>query len=253
MMKMILTIASREFRSLFLSPLAWSILAVLQFVLAYLFITEIEAYNALQPRLASLNDAPGLTDLVVAPLYSNAGIFLLLLTPLLTMRIICQERRNQTLALLLSAPVTSSEIILGKYSAILGFLLMITLLISGMPLTLLLGGSLDFGKYLANILALLLVLASFASIGLYMSSIASHPTVAAISSFAVLLLLWIMDVTTGQYNQNTEVLQYLSILEHFQSLQSGFISSTDICYFLLFTATFLILSIRQLENERLQK
>ena len=250
---MILTIASREFRSLFLSPLAWSILAVLQFVLAYLFLTEIEAYNALQPRLASLNNAPGVTDLVVAPLYSNAGIFLLLLTPLLTMRIICQERRNQTLALLLSAPVASSEIILGKYSAIMGFLLIITLLISSMPLTLLLGGSLDVGKYLANILALLLVLASFASIGLYMSSIAPHPTIAGVSSFAVLLLLWIMDITTGQYDQNTEILQYLSILEHFQNLQSGVVSTTDICYFLLFTATFLILSIRQLENERLQK
>ena len=75
---MIFTIASREFKTLFLSPMAWTVLAVLQVILAFLFLTQVEAFTALQPRLASLEDAPGLTDIIVPPLFGNAGIILLL-------------------------------------------------------------------------------------------------------------------------------------------------------------------------------
>ncbi|MGZ4953703.1 MAG: ABC transporter permease, partial [Methylobacter sp.] len=66
---MILTIASREFRSLFLSPMAWTILAILQFILAFLFLTQVEAFMELQPKLASIEGAPGLTDIIVPPLF----------------------------------------------------------------------------------------------------------------------------------------------------------------------------------------
>ena len=88
-MSMILTIASREFKTLFLSPMAWTILAILQFILAFLFLTQVEAFTTLQPKLASIEGAPGLTDIIVPPLFGNAGIILLLVTPLLTMRLIC--------------------------------------------------------------------------------------------------------------------------------------------------------------------
>ena len=93
-MSMISTIASREFKSLFLSPLAWTVLATLQCILAYLFLTQVETFTLIQPKLAVIENAPGLTDIVAIPLYGNAGIILLLVTPLLTMRLICEERRN---------------------------------------------------------------------------------------------------------------------------------------------------------------
>ena len=86
-----------------------------------------------------------------------------------------------------------------------------------------------------------------------MSTIAGHPTVAAMGTFGILLLLWILDWTTGMKDQRSELFEYLSILRHFQNLQSGLISSVDISYFLLFTATFILLSIRSLDNDRLQK
>ena len=98
---MIFSIASRELKTLFLSPLAWSILAVLQFILAYLFLTQIETFTTFQARLANIDNAPGLTDIIVLPLFSNASIILLLVTPLLTMRLVSEERRNKTLSLLL--------------------------------------------------------------------------------------------------------------------------------------------------------
>ena len=252
-MRMIYSIASREFKSLFLSPSAWSILAIMQFILAYLFLSDVEAFNSLQTKLANIDNAPGLTELVIVPLFGNTSILLLLITPLLTMRLICQERRNKTLALLQSAPVANYEIILGKYFAVLSFLLVMTAIISLMPLSLRAGGHLDYGKLLANGLAVTLLVSSYTAIGLYMSCIASHPTVAAISSFGVLLLLWVMELTSNLQQAGSELFTYLSMLNHFQNLQSGLVNSADIFYFLLFTAAFLVLSIRRLDYDRLQK
>ncbi len=252
-MSMILIIAGREFKTLFLSPLAWTVLAILQCILAYLFLTQVETFNLIQPKLAAIEGAPGLTDIVVTPLYGNAGIILLLVTPLLTMRLICEERRNKTLSLLLSAPISNADIIIGKYLGILGLLLLIVFLITLMPLSLLMGGELDIGKLFANLLALSLLAAAFSSAGLFMSTLAGHPTVAAMGTFGILLLLWILDWTTSMQDQRSELFEYLSILRHFQNIQSGLISSADVSYFLLFTATFIILSISTLNNERLQK
>jgi ABC-2 type transport system permease protein len=252
-MSMIFAIASREFRSLFLSPLAWTILAVLQFILAFLFLTQVETFTALQPKLAGIEGAPGLTDIIVAPLFGNAGIILLLVTPLLTMRLICEERRNKTMALLLSAPVSNIDIILGKYLGILGLMSLMIALMTLMPLSLLSGGELDLGKLFANMLALLLLVAAFTATGLFMSCIAGHPTVAAMGTFGILLLLWILDWTTGMKDQRSELFEYLSILRHFQNIQSGLISSVDVSYFFLFITGFILLSIRSLDNDRLQK
>lgn len=252
-MNMMITIASREFKSLFLSPLAWSLLAIMQVILAYLFLTQVETFIQLQPQLAVLDNGPGLTDIVATRLFGNAGIILLLITPLLTMRLICEERRNKTLALLLSAPVGNSDIIIGKYLGCLGLVLLIIALTSLMPLSLLSGGVLDFGKLFANILALLLLVSAFTATGLFMSCIAGHPTIAAMATFGTLLLLWILDWSAGLEDKKGNFFEYLSILRHFQNIQSGLINSVDIIYFLLFTTTFIVLSIRRLDNDRLQK
>lgn len=250
---MILSVAYREFRSLFLSPLAWSILAINQFILAYLFLTQVETFTAIQSQLSAIDDAPGLTDIIVTPLYGNAAIILMLVTPLLTMRLVCEERRNKTLALLLTAPISNRDIVIGKYLGILGLLLIMTGLITLMPLSLLTGGTLDFGKFFANILALLLLLAAFTATGLYMSCKAGHPTVAAMGTFGLLLLLWILDWSAGLKNHDSELFAYLSLLKHFQNIQSGLINTSDLCYFLLFTAAFILLSIHNLDNDRLQR
>jgi ABC-2 type transport system permease protein len=171
----------------------------------------------------------------------------------LTMRLITEERRNKTLALLLSAPVSNAEIVIGKYLGVVGLLWVMIGLTALMPLSLLVGGDLDLGKFAANLLALTLLAAAFAATGLYTSCIAGHPTIAAMTAFGLLLLLWILDWTAGMGEQRAYVFEYLSILRHFQNLQSGLISTTDVGYFLLFSAVFLVLSIRRLDYDRLQK
>lgn len=249
----IATIAARELRSLFLSPLAWTILAVVQGLVAYLFLIQLDTFMVLQPQLSAVEGAPGVTDLVVAPLLGNAAMVLLLVTPMLTMRLISEERRSGTLALLRSAPVSSSEIVLGKYAGIVVFLMVVIAMIGAMTLSLTLGAPLDLGKLGAGLLALTLLAGAFAAIGLYLSALAAQPIVAGISSFGALLLLWIIDWAGRAEGQINGLFAYLSSLRHFQSLLKGLVDSQDIVYFLLVIAAFLGLSSRHLEVHRLAR
>ncbi len=248
---MAFSIAGRELRSLFLSPLAWSILAVVQGIMAYLFLVQIEAFMEVQPRLAALEGAPGVTDIVIAPLLGSAAIVLLLVAPLITMRLLSEEHRSGTIKLLLSAPVSMSEIVLGKYLGVLAFFLILLALMALMPLSLLAGTSLDLGKLAAGLLGLGLLLAAFAAAGLYMSSLTETPAVAAISTFGLLLLLWIIDWSGRGDSEISGVLAYLSLTGHYESLLKGLFNSSDVIYYLLFIFTFLVLSIRRLDAQRL--
>ncbi len=246
---MITSIAMRELRSMFLSPLAWSVLAVTQLILAWSFFTQIDFFFNIQPELATLPNAPGVTDLVVMPTFEAAGIILLMVTPLLTMRLISEERRNGSIALLLSSPVSMTQIVLGKFLGIVLFMLIFIIMISMMPLSLLMGTELDLDKLAAGMFALFLLLSAFSSAGLYLSSLTENPVVAAMSTFGLLLLLWIISNNTGD---NTAALTQLSLLSHFAPMLRGLIDTADIAYFVLFISTFLLLTIRQMDSQRLQ-
>jgi len=246
---MIFTIAARELRSLFLSPLAWAILAVTQFIMAWLFLAQIETWLALQPRLAAIEGAPGVADIVVAPLLANAAIVLLLITPLVTMRSLSEEYRARTISLLFSAPVSMTEIVLGKYLGILGFFLAVLVMLTLMPLSLMVGTDLDLGKLAAGLLGLGLMLAAFAAIGLYMSSLTEQPVVAAVTTFGLLLLLWIIDQADSA--QTDGVVSYLSMLSHYQTLLKGVFNSMDVGYYVLMIALFIGFTIRRLDATRL--
>jgi ABC-2 type transport system permease protein len=250
---MIFLIAGQELRRLFLSPLAWSILAVVELILGYLFLVQVSTFLDLQPQLAITEGAPGLTEIVVAPLLANAAVVLLLVVPLLTMRLISEERRAQTLSLLFSAPISMTEILLGKYLGVMGFFLILVALMALMPLSLLLGGSIDWGLVGAGFIAVVLLLGSFAALGLFMSTLTAQPAVAAIATFGVLLLLWILDwaAETGAETASG-LFGYLSLLRHYEAMLEGVFNSADVAYYALFIATFLILSIRRLDADRLQ-
>jgi len=248
---MIRTIAMRELRSLFLSPLAWAILAVVELILGFLFLGQLDLFISYQAEIALLESPPGATEIIVIPLFSSATIVLLMVIPLLTMRLISDEKRQKTLSLLLSAPVSMTEIVLGKYLGILAFLGIMLGLILLMPLSLYLLGPLDSGLFLAATIGLALMLAAFAAAGLYLSSLTAQPTVAAVMTFGLLLLLWIIDMV-GKSAGGSELLSYLSLQHHYQSLLRGLFDSSDILYYLLFITSFIVLTIRRLDDDRLR-
>ena len=193
-----------------------------------------------------------MADIVVAPLLADAAVVLLLITPLVTMRVLSEERRNRTLTLLFSAPLSMTEIVVGKYLGVLSFFLILLGLLALMPLSLLAGTELDMGKLAAGMLGLVLVVASFTAIGVYMSSLTEQPTVAAVTTFGLLLLLWIIDWAGNQQMDDNNTLAQLSMLRHFEPLLKGLFNSTDIAYYLLIIVLFIGFSIRRLDADRLQ-
>ncbi|MDJ0833402.1 MAG: ABC transporter permease subunit [Gammaproteobacteria bacterium] len=244
---MILTIARREITSMFLSPMAWVILAVIQGILGWMFLAQIESFILLQPQLIQLENTPGVTDIVITPMFSLAAIILLMIMPLITMRSLAEEKKNKTLTLLMSAPISITQLVLGKFVGLLYFVLILVGMLMLMPLSLYLGTDLDHGKLLSIAIGMILLLGSFASIGLYLSSLTDNQTIAAVTTFGALLMLWIIEWRTEQ-----TVFHYLSILAHHQPLLEGVFNSADVSYFLLIMLLFIGLTIRQLDGDRLQ-
>jgi len=249
---MMLAITRRELRSLIYSPLIWSLAGVMQLIAAWLFLVQLEDYLEIQPRLATLESPPGITDLVVAPLLEAMASLSLLIIPLLTMRMLSEEYREGTLDLLFSSPLKMRQIVLGKYIALLLLLVPLVALLALMPLSLLLGGSLDLGRLTSGLLGLMLLLASAAAIGLYLSSLTSQPAVAAIATYGLLLFLWIINLAGSNGNNSSRLFDWLALSSHFQRLLSGLVFSGDIAYYLLLIGLCLSLTMRRLDSRRLQ-
>ena len=247
------TLAKNELYRLFLSPLAWIILALTQLILAYLFLTHIDYFVQIQAKIFTIPAAPGVTELIAMPLLNNAAILLLLITPLVTMRLIAEERRNESLPLLLSAPLPICEIVLGKFLGTFSFLMILLLLITLMPVSLSLGSHIDFGLIASGFVGLTLLLASFTAIGLYLSSLTKQPTIAAMTTFSSLFLLWIIDWAGNSQTvgESSGLFSWLSLLRHYQPFLQGEVHSSDISYYLIVSITFLILTVRRLDSERL--
>ena len=244
---MIRLLAQRELRSLFAMPSTWFVFAVLQFILAWFFLARLEAFLEIQPQLAQLANPPGVTATVAAPMFNTVALLLMMLVPVFTMRLLAEERRNQTLTLLLSSPLSGRHIVLGKF---LGLLVFLVVLMAGVPLmlyTLALGTAIDHGLMLSNILGLLLLTSSYVALGLYISALTSQPIIAAIGALAVLLGLWLADIGAAAENSPWHL---ISPLNHFQNFNSGLLDSGDAAFFVLFTAAFLILTMKRLHNNR---
>ncbi len=244
---MIVTIAAKELRILFGSPLAWIILGVLQLLMAWVFLNQLDAFLGVQGQLLQLVNPPGVTEMVVAPLFGATAMILLIITPVLAMRLIAEERRNHTLPLLLSAPLSLGAIVLGKFLALWLFLCLIIALAAAMALALIAGGPLDIGLLLVGLGGLVLLAACLAALGLYFSSLTAHPAIAAISGIAAALGLWLLDIAV----QQVAPLRALSLLQHFGRSNSGLLDTADVGYFLLFAATFLMLTVLRLDRDRL--
>ncbi len=247
-MNAVITIAAHELRRLFKSPLAWIMLAIVELLLAILFFIMLSQF---------LNPAPwsagrGVTEIVAAGLLQIAGIILLLVTPFMTMRIFSEERRTGTIRLLFSAPISITELVLGKYLGMLGFLVVMLLMIALMPLSLLLGSPLDLMQIGAGLLGLMLLMASFAAIGLFISSLTSQPAIAAISTFGILFMLWISNLAANNGSEMFKaIFSYISLLNHYDNLIDGMFNSADVIYYCIIIATFVILCIWRLDTERM--
>lgn len=247
-MSIIFYIANHELRRLFKSPLAWVIMAVVQFLLAQLFLKYWEIFETRAAQYSNI----GMTEIIVTSLFQSTAIILLLVTPFITMRGFSEERRTGTIRLLYSSPVTITQLVLGKYLSILGILLLILFMVALMPLSLGMGTSMDYYQFLAGVLGLSLLISSFVAIGLFISTLTQSTAVAATGTFGILFVLWILNLAGNSGSEQVAaVLTYMSLLTHYNNLLDGLFDLSDVIYYLIMTVTFLVLSIWRLDAERM--
>ena len=236
-MRNTLTIASKELKTYFASPVAYIVSASFLAVCGFFYVQDLNS-----TQLARLHG-----------FFGSGSFLLLLISPILTMRLLAEEQKLGTLELLLTAPVRDEEVVLGKFLAALAILVTLLLFTLYYPLLLVIFADPDFGPMVTGYLGMFLVGACFLAIGLFASSLTSNQIVAAVLSFAISLLFWLAS-TAGNLTQNipgaAEVLGYISLSGHFSELLRGVVDTTALVYYLSFTVVMLFLTVRSLETRR---
>ncbi len=234
-MSKITAIALKEFKSYLASPMAYVVTAI--------FLAATGAVFSISPSTYMETSINGFLSI--------GGILLLLFTPLLTMRLLAEERKMGTMELLLTAPVRDSEVILGKFLGSLGILTAMLALTLYYPILLFLFGDPDIGPIVTGYLGLLLLGYAALAVGLFASSLSSNQIVAAVVAGGILLALWFVGMAASFLPQTLgKVINYISISYYFPDFMRGVIDTRGVVYYLSVTALFLFLTIRSLENSR---
>jgi len=225
----------RELRSYFLSPLAYVVIALFLALSGYLF-----ALILANGREASLRG-----------LVQNVSVLYLFIVPAISMRLLAEEQRTGTVELLLTNPVQEWEIVTGKFLASVMLVLVMLGLTLLFPLFLFIYGNPDRGPIITGYVGIFLQAAAFLSIGLWASSLTQNQIVAAIVSFALLLILWLSE-NLGQFLGGTigSIISYTSVITHFQSFPQGVIQSNDVIYYLSLVLAGIVLSTLSLQSRR---
>jgi len=249
---MILSIALREFRNLLNSLLAWVVLSGISIILFLIFVTLVKAYTE-NPNNSLAGS--GVTGTIASTIFYFYSYLFILIAPMLSMRSFSGEFKNKTSQLLFSAPISMTEIVLGKCLGLYLFTLLASLIPIFITLSLLFGSQLDSGLYFASLLGFLLVSFSFMTIGVFASSLTEHIGLASLSSIGIILsLFWLVELIASliKIDSLQNALQYLSISEHAAAFYNGQINSTDIIFFVLLITSFTVLTIRRLDSYRMQ-
>lgn len=255
-MKNILAIAGKEIRSLFVSPIAYVVLTGFLLLGGWFFFNLLFRFSHLLTLYTGLQNPQGLeglnlNDHVIAPLLHNLTIVLVIMVPIITMRSFAEEKKSGTYELLLTSPLTVSQLVLGKFLGTLSFVLVMIVLTGIYPAILLFYGNPELGILASGYLGLFLLAVVFVSVGLLTSSLTENQIVAAVSCFVILLLLYVLswpaETTAAELG---DLLKYLSVIEHFSEMVKGVIDTKDVVYFLTLILLSLFLTHRSVEASR---
>jgi ABC-2 type transport system permease protein len=217
-------------------------------VLYYSLISLQVAQQAANPQVAAqLNPQ----HLIFRPLFAVLAIVLLFLVPLLTMRLLAEEKRSGTAELLFTYPITDWAVILGKFlAALMVFLIFLAFTLS-YSLALAFVTKVDWAAVATGYLGLVLLGAAAMALGLFASSLTENQIIAGVVGFALLLLFWIIG-WTQELGAGTlgQIFRHLSLLDHYENFTKGVIDTRDLVYCLSFIFFFLFLTKRQLESRR---
>ncbi len=253
-MKNTYAILKRELKSYFTSPIAYIVIFVFSIISGYFFSSIFAFFGIMCVRSINntyLQTGLNITDGVVTPTISTLSILVLFIMPFLTMRLFSEEKKSGSFELLLTFPLRDTEIILGKFGAcFITFIVMLipTFFYQAIIFSL---SEPELGPVISGYLGVILLGASFISVGILASTLTENQIIAAVVTFGVLLLFWIIQWGadfTGPII--AEILIQISILEHYQEFAKGVINTHDILFYLLFSFFFLFLTKRSLESNK---
>ncbi len=249
----ILTLAQKELRGYFVSPIAYVVIGLFAVLFGVFYVSSINFMVQVSMGQFGMGGSQvvNINEYMIRPLFGNTAIVLLMMLPMLTMRSFAEEKRSGTIELLLTSPLTDVQIILGKFlgaMALYALMLSLTLIHIGV---LFWYGEPEWAPVLSGYLGLLLMGGSFISIGLAISSMTKNQIVAGVATFAVLLFFWVINWIGDAAGPTTQsVLAYLSILEHFDDFSKGVIDTTHVTYYLSFIGLGLFLTAKSMDMER---
>jgi len=248
-----LAIAHKEVKAYFDSPIAYIVIGFFALIFGYFYValTSYFVSQSMQMGMMGGEQTLNVNQQLIAPLFLNASVVVLFVLPSITMRTYAEEKRSGTIELLLTSPLTDLQIILGKFIGAM------TLWAAALAVTLLHVGVLFwFGKpeiwpVVTVYLGMLLMGGCFISVGLFISSLTKNQIVAAMATFAVFLLLWVIDWISSFVGPTMQqVLTYLSITQHLDDFTRGVIDTKHLVYYFSFITFGLFLTARSVDTER---
>jgi ABC-2 type transport system permease protein len=252
-MRNVLTICRKELNGYFASPIAYLLMAIFAVIFGYFFYmaTGFFVQQSLRSQMMGGGMPMNVNEFVIRPLMMNVSVVGLFLIPMITMRLFAHEKATGTIELLMTSPVRDWEIILGKWLAAL-LLYGSILLISAVNLTFLfIYGTPDWKPVLVGYLGLLLQGGCLLAIGAFISTLTRNQIIAGGATFAVSLLLWILDWWSSfEPTTMSRVISYLSVVTHFESFAKGVLDTKDIIYYVSMIFFGLFLTARSMESLR---
>ena len=252
-MSNVIAIAHKELKSYFASPIAYIVIGFFVLLFGFFYYTLLMIFNQQSMQMAGFQGAPvqNVNDQMIRPLFLNASVIVLFVLPMITMRTYSEEKRSGTIELLLTSPLTDFQIIMGKFlgaMALYGAMLAVTFIHMGILYAF---GSPEWIPIATGYLGMLLMGGCFISAGLLISSLTKNQIVAGMITFAVFLLLWVINWIGSFTGPTTKaVLDYLSITNHLDDFTRGILDTKHLVYYLSFIAFGLFLTARSVDTER---
>jgi ABC-2 type transport system permease protein len=251
-MRNILAIAGKELRGYFASPIAYIVIGAFALLFGYFFYAAVAFFNRQSMQMSmGMGGSMNINEMLVTPVFVNATVMMLFLLPAITMRTYSEEKRSGTIELLLTSPVTDTEIILGKFLGAMGLyasMLAVTLIHVGLLFWF---GNPEWKPIASAYVGLLLMGGCFIAVGLLISSLTKNQIVAGVVTFAVFLMLWVITwigVFVGPTAQ--AILSHLSITDHFDDFSRGVIDTKHVVYYISFISLGLFLTAKSVDTER---
>ncbi len=246
-------ISKKDFRTYFTSPIAYIVIAGFMLIMGWMFFYTLSHFEmqSMQYQQYNMGKGPSITDAIIRPLYGNMNVIFLFLVPFITMRLFAEEKKLHTFELLMTSPVTLTEIVLGKF---LSSLLLISIMLGitiVYPIILFVGGNPDLGPIVTSYIGTLLLASCYLSLGIFFSSLTENQIVAGSLTFASALFFWLVNWASQASGPTWgEVLNYLSLISHFNNFSQGLLNSSDVIYYLSFIGLGLFLTHRVLDSYR---